>query len=73
MNLVETDYYLYGIILKFIHKYIGKISVRIENNYRSYYNENIGYEIDEEYRGNHYSYSALTLQSIMIRILLYDL
>lgn len=37
---------------------IGKISVRIGNNYHSYYNGNIGYEIDKEYRGNNYAYKA---------------
>ena len=37
---------------------VGKISVRIGNNYHSYYNGNIGYEIDKEYRGNNYAYKA---------------
>lgn len=40
---------------------IGKISIRIGNNYHSYYNGNIGYEIDKEYRGNNYSYKACKL------------
>lgn len=40
---------------------IGKISVRIGNNYHSYYNGNIGYEIDKEYRGNNYAYKACKL------------
>lgn len=40
---------------------VGKISVRIGNNYHSYYNGNIGYEIDKEYRGNNYAYKACKL------------
>ncbi len=40
---------------------VGKISIRIGNNYHSYYNGNIGYEIDKEYRGNNYSYKACKL------------
>ncbi|MBE6813114.1 MAG: GNAT family N-acetyltransferase [Ruminococcaceae bacterium] len=40
---------------------VGKISIRIGSNYHSYYNGNIGYEIDKGYRGNHYSYKACKL------------
>ncbi len=40
---------------------VGKISIRIGSNYHSYYNGNIGYEIDKEYRGNNYSYKACKL------------
>ncbi len=40
---------------------VGKISIRIGNNYHSYYNGNIGYEIDKKYRGNNYSYKACKL------------
>lgn len=40
---------------------VGKISVRIGNNYHSYYNGNIGYEIDKVYRGNNYAYKACNL------------
>ena len=40
---------------------IGKISIRIGNNYHSYYNGHIGYEIDEEYRSNNYAYKACKL------------
>ncbi|MDE7299444.1 MAG: GNAT family N-acetyltransferase [Lachnospiraceae bacterium] len=40
---------------------VGKISIRIGSNYHSYYNGNIGYEIDEEYRGNHYAFKACKL------------
>ena len=40
---------------------VGKISIRIGNNYHSYYNGHIGYEIDKEFRGNNYSYKACKL------------
>ena len=40
---------------------VGKISIRIGSNYHSYYNGNIGYEIDKAYRGNNYSYKASKL------------
>ncbi len=40
---------------------VGKISVRIGNNYHSYYNGNVGYEIDKEYRGNNYAYKSCKL------------
>jgi predicted acetyltransferase len=40
---------------------VGKISVRIGNNYHSYYNGHIGYEIDKEYRGSNYAYKACKL------------
>ncbi|MBO5462961.1 MAG: GNAT family N-acetyltransferase [Clostridia bacterium] len=40
---------------------IGKISIRIGNNYHSYYNGHIGYEIDKENRGNNYAYKACKL------------
>lgn len=39
----------------------GKISIRIGSNYHSYYNGNVGYEIDKEYRGNNYAYKACLL------------
>lgn len=40
---------------------VGKISIRIGSNYHSYYNGNVGYEIDKEYRGNNYAYKACKL------------
>lgn len=57
----ESDalpFYWWNIILKSSDVVIGKISFRIGHNYHSYYNGNIGYEIDEEYRGNHYAWMA---------------
>lgn len=60
-NKNELPYYYYDIYLKDINVKIGKISIRIGNNYHSYYNGNVGYEINEEYRGNNYAIEAVSL------------
>lgn len=52
-------FYYYDIFIN--NTAVGKISVRIGNNYHSYYNGNIGYEIDKEYRSNNYAYKACKL------------
>ena len=57
-NDVEIPYYWYEIIPKALNKPVGKISIRLGDNYHSYYNGHIGYEVDEEYRGHGYSYQA---------------
>ncbi len=57
-NDVEIPFYWYEIIPKGINKPVGKISIRLGNNYHSYYNGHIGYEVDEEYRGHRFSYEA---------------
>lgn len=57
----SLPFYWWDIILKSENVAIGKISLRIGHNYHSYYNGNIGYEIDAEFRGNHYSLSACQL------------
>jgi len=44
-------FYYYDIHLKSSNVKIGKISMRIGENYNSYYNGHIGYEVDSEYRG----------------------
>jgi len=54
-------FYWWDIILKSDDVAIGKISFRIGHNYHSYYNGNIGYEVDEEYRGHHYALLACRL------------
>ncbi len=51
-------FYYYGIIRKTDKVTVGKISIRIGNNFHSYYNGHIGYEIFKEYRGNGYAYKA---------------
>lgn len=55
------SFYYYDIIINETNEAIGKISIRIGHNYHSYYNGNIGYEIDEKYRGNNYSYLSSKL------------
>ena len=54
-------FYWWDIILKSENVKIGKISFRIGHNYHSYYNGNVGYEIDEAYRGKNYSFLACKL------------
>lgn len=51
-------FYYYDIIRKADSVTVGKISIRIGNNFHSYYNGHIGYEIFKEYRGNGYAYRA---------------
>lgn len=53
-----TPFYYYDIIRKADSATVDKISVRIGNNFHSYYNGHIGYEIFKEYRGNRYAYKA---------------
>lgn len=60
-NDVEIPFYWYEIMPKEINKPVGKISIRLGNNYHSYYNGHIGYEVDEEYRGHGFSYQAAKL------------
>ncbi len=52
-------FYYYDIFLK--DRFIGRISMRIGSNFHSYYNGNIGYEIEENFRGNNFAYKACKL------------
>lgn len=54
-------FYYFDIIRKADNKTVGKISARIGQNFHSYYNGNIGYEILEEYRGNGFAYKACVM------------
>ena len=54
----ELPFYYWSIVLKSTGEEAGKISLRLGHNYHSYYNGNIGYEIDEAHQGHHYSYLA---------------
>lgn len=51
-------FYWYDIVLNTTGEVVGKISIRIGDNYHSYYNGHIGYEIDEPYRGHGYALAA---------------
>lgn len=57
-NDKEIPYYWYNILLKETKEIIGQISLRIGKNYHSYYNGNIGYYIEERYRGHNYAFTA---------------
>lgn len=54
-------FYWYEIIPKEVGTRVGAISIRIGHNYHSYYNGNIGYEVDEPYQGHHYAYESCKL------------
>lgn len=56
---VLLPFYWYDILVNDIA--IGKISIRIGDNFHSYYNGHVGFEVDEEHRGNRYSLQALKL------------
>ncbi len=66
-NSTEIPYYWYDIVLKETEQSIGKISIRIGHNYHSYYNGNIGYEVDKEFRGHGYSYIATKMVTDVAR------
>lgn len=51
-------FYYYNILLSGSDQPIGKISLRVGHNFHSYYNGNIGYEIDLAHRGHHYAAAA---------------
>jgi predicted acetyltransferase len=69
LKLIETcvgdekviPFYYYDIYLNSIPSAIGKISIRIGHNEHSYYNGNVGYEIDEPFRGNGYAKLAVEM------------
>lgn len=69
LKLIETcvgddkviPFYYYDIYLKSILSPIGKISIRIGHNEHSYFNGNVGYEIDESFRGNGYAKLAVMM------------
>lgn len=54
-------FFYYDIIRKSDNLTVGKISIRIGNNFHSYYNGHIGYEVFKEYRGNGLAYKASLL------------
>ena len=56
---VMIPFYYYTIYVD--EQAVGAVSIRIGDNFHSYYNGHIGYEIDEPYRGRRYSLAALKL------------
>lgn len=69
LKLVETffgddkiiPFYYFDIYLNENDNPIGKISIRIGHNEHSYYNGNLGYEIDEDFRGKGYAKEAVLM------------
>ena len=57
----ELPFYWWSIMENATGANIGKISLRLGHNYHSYWNGDVGYEVDEPYRGNHYAAIALKL------------
>ena len=60
-NGPELPFYWWSIVEKRTGENVGKISLRLGHNYHSYWNGNVGYEVDEPYRGNHYAAIALKM------------
>lgn len=56
---VQLPYYYYEIFVDDIP--VGKISIRIGDNFHTYYNGHIGYEINKEARGHGYACRACGL------------
>ena len=56
---VMLPFYYYTIYVG--EQAVGAISIRIGDNYHSYYNGHVGYEIDEPWRGHRYALAALKL------------
>ena len=63
----ELPFYWWSIILKASGQEVGKISLRLGHNYHSRFNGNIGYEIDDEYRGHHYALTACQMVADIAR------
>ena len=69
LHLIDTyegkqerlPFYWWNIVLKSEQVAVGKISLRLGHNVHSYYDGNIGYEVDEAYRGHHYALLACQL------------
>ncbi len=64
--ILRMDYFYnkqisYFIYLKETDEYIGYCDLRIEHNLELYYYGNIGYRIEEPFRGNRYAKRAATL------------
>ena len=49
-NAEQIPFYYYDILVDGVP--VGRISIRIGDNFHSYYNGHIGYEVFEEYRGH---------------------
>lgn len=67
METVKSEYafdllpFYYYEILDKKNNSVGKISLRIGYNEYTIYNGNVGYEVNQEYRGHNYSLKALKM------------
>ena len=57
----ELPFYWWSIVENESGATVGKISLRLGHNYHSDWNGNVGYEVDEPYRGHHYAAIALKM------------
>lgn len=55
----QLPYYYYDVFVEDAH--VGKISVRIGDNFHAYYNGHIGYEVNPEFQGHGYARRACAL------------
>ena len=62
-NGPELPFYWWSIVENDSGREVGKISLRLDHNYHSYWNGNVGYEVNEEFRGRHYA--AMALQMVL--------
>ena len=60
-NENELPFYWWAIVENATGVDVGKISLRLGHNRHSYWNGNIGYEVDEPHRGHHYAAFALKM------------
>jgi len=58
-NAEQIPFYYYDILVDGVP--VGKISIRIGENFHSYFNGHIGYEVYPEYRGHGYAADACKL------------
>ena len=56
---VQLPYYYYEILVDSVP--VGKISIRIGDNFHTYYNGHIGYEVSEDAQGHGYARQACEL------------
>lgn len=52
----KLPFYYYNILVNDVP--VGKISIRIGTNFHTYYNGNVGYEVDQSHRGHGYACRA---------------
>lgn len=64
---INGNQYFYSIYLKSKKRKIGYCDLRLGHNDELYYYGNIGYRINEKYRGNNYAYKACLLLLVIAK------